>query len=267
MLLYILPSLCHETPVPPGQSINKYLPMKAMLFAAGLGTRLKPFTDNHPKALAVVNGKTLLEHNIRYLQRYGIYDVVVNVHHFADQIEQVLTDNNGFGSNYTISDERDEVLETGGGLKKAASHFSDEEAFVVMNVDVLTNLALDKMIAAHETSGAMATLAVMQRSSSRELLFDDTMQLCGWRNNKTEEQKLVHADRKVTPFAFSGVQVLSPAVLNMPFEGKFSIIDVYLHFATTEKVKGYDHTGGIFLDVGKPESLERAAELFPLSLN
>lgn len=239
--------------------------MNAMLFAAGLGTRLKPFTDKHPKALAEVNGKTLLEHNIRYLQRYGISDVVVNVHHFADQVEQVLADNNGFGSNYTISDERDEVLETGGGLKKAAHHFRAGGAFVVMNVDVLTNLALDKIIAAHEASEAVATLAVMQRSSSRELLFDNHMQLCGWRNNKTNEQKLVHADRMVTPFAFSGIQVLSPAILQMPFEGKFSIIDVYLHFATTEKVKGYDHTGDIFLDVGKPESLAQAAELFPLS--
>lgn len=241
--------------------------MKAMLFAAGLGTRLKPFTDNHPKALAEVNGKTLLEHSIRYLQRYGIHDVVINVHHFADQIITVLEGNNGFGSRYTISDERDEVLETGGGLKKAASYFKGESAFVVMNVDVLTNLPLDEMIAAHQSSGARATLAVMQRNSSRELLFDDAMQLCGWRNNKTDEQKMVHADRKVTPFAFSGIQVLSPAVLNMPFEGKFSIIDVYLHFATTQKVMGYDHTGGVFLDVGKPESLEQAAMLFPLSLN
>lgn len=235
--------------------------MNAMLFAAGLGTRLKPFTDKHPKALAEVSGKTLLEHNIRYLQRYGIKDVVVNVHHFADQIEQALADNNGFGSNYTISDERDEVLETGGGLKKAAHYFRAEGTFVVMNVDVLTNLALDKMIAAHESSEAVATLAVMQRNSSRELLFDNHMQLSGWRNNKTDEQKMVHADRMVRPFAFSGIQVLSPAILQMPFEGKFSIIDLYLHFATTHTVKGYDHTGDIFLDVGKPESLAQAGSL------
>ncbi len=236
--------------------------MKAMLFAAGLGTRLKPFTDKHPKALAEVNGRTLLEHSIRYLQKYGIKDVVVNVHHFADQIEQVLADNNGFGSNYTISDERDEVLETGGGLKKAARYFKDEEAFVVMNVDVLTNLNLDKVIAAHLSSNAIATLAVMQRDSSRHLMFDKDMQLSGWRNNKTEEAKIVHADRAVTPFAFSGIQVLSPTILDMPFDGKFSIIDVYLHFAVTQTVIGYDHTGDIFLDVGKPESIAKAAELF-----
>ena len=236
--------------------------MKAMLFAAGLGTRLKPFTDKHPKALAQVNGKTLLEHTILYLQKFGIKDVVVNVHHFADQIEHVLQENNGFGSHYVISDERDEVLETGGGLKKAAHHFTDEKAFVVMNVDVLTNLQLDKLIDAHTSSNAMATLAVMKRDSLRELLFDSDMKLCGWRNNKTGEVKLPLESEVKEPFAFSGIQVLSPAIFSMPFEGKFSIIDVYLHFASEGVIKGYDHTGDVFLDVGKPESLEMAGKLF-----
>lgn len=232
-----------------------------MIFAAGLGTRLKPFTDKHPKALAEVNGKTLLEHTILYLQKYGIKDIVVNVHHFADQIEKVLADNNGFGSKYAISDERDEVLETGGGLKKSAHHFKDEEAFVVMNVDVVTNLQLDKLIYAHKTSQAIATLAVMQRNSSRHLLFNDYMQLCGWRNNKTEEEKIAFETEVKEPYAFSGIQVLSPQIFNMHFEGKFSIIDVYLHFAQTHIINGYNHTGDVFLDVGKPDSLEKAGEL------
>jgi Nucleoside-diphosphate-sugar pyrophosphorylase involved in lipopolysaccharide biosynthesis/translation initiation factor 2B, gamma/epsilon subunits (eIF-2Bgamma/eIF-2Bepsilon) len=236
--------------------------MKAMIFAAGLGTRLKPFTDHHPKALAEVNGKTLLEHNIRYLQRFGIEDVIVNVHHFADQIEQLINDNSGFGSWVTISDERDVVLETGGGLKKAAPYFDGEEAFVVMNVDVLTNLDLGKMIAAHQQSDAIATLAVMQRTSSRHLLFDSDMTLCGWMNNSTGEQKISRDIADTTPFAFSGVQVLSPAILDMPFDGKFSMIDVYLHFAKTQTIKGYDHTGNVFIDVGKPASLEKAGYLF-----
>lgn len=235
--------------------------MKAMIFAAGLGTRLKPFTDSHPKALAEVNGKTLLEHSICYLQRFGIYDVVVNVHHFADQVINALQQNKGFGSKYAISDEREEVLETGGGLKKAAQHFINEEAFVVMNVDVLTNLQLDKMIEQHKSSNAIATLAVMQRESSRQLLFDADMQLCGWLNNKTDEHKTVRDSTPLKEYAFSGIHVLSPAIFNMPFEGKFSIIDVYLHFAATEKICGFNHTGDVFLDVGKPESLERAAEL------
>lgn len=236
--------------------------MKAMLFAAGLGTRLKPFTDKHPKALAPVNGKPLLEHCIRYLQKYGIKDVVVNVHHFAEQIEQVSTDNNGWGSNITISDERGEVLETGGGLLKAAKHFKDEECFVVINVDVLTNLDLGEMIAAHKGGNNIATLAVMQRASSRHLLFNNDMKLCGWQNNKTGEQKIVHSTPDLKGYAFSGVHVLSPEILDMPFKGKFSIIDVYLHFAKMHNILGYDHTGDVFLDVGKPESLEKAGTLF-----
>lgn len=236
--------------------------MKAMLFAAGLGTRLRPFTDKHPKALAEVNGKTLLEHNIKYLQRFGITNILVNVHHFADQIEDTLTKNKGFGSHITISDERNEVLETGGGLKKAAAHFINEEAFVVMNVDVLTNLNLNKMIELHKASDALATLAVMKRNSSRQLLFDEHMLLCGWANNKTGEQRISREVLSLTPYAFSGIQVLSPAILDMPFSGKFSIIDVYLHFAQNNIIKGYDHTGDTFIDVGKPESIELAAGMF-----
>lgn len=236
--------------------------MKAMLFAAGLGTRLKPFTDKHPKALAVVNGKTLLELNIRYLQRFGIEDVIVNVHHFADQIEQVINDNSGFGSWVTVSDERNEVLETGGGLKKAAPYFEGDEAFVVMNVDVLTNLDLGKMIEAHTASDAMATLAVMQRESSRQLLFDEHLMLCGWTNNNTGEQKIVREVLEMQPLAFSGIQVLSNRMLDIPFKGKFSIIDLYLHHARENIIRGYNHTGNVFIDVGKPESLEKAAYLF-----
>lgn len=233
-----------------------------MLFAAGLGTRLKPFTDKHPKALAEVNGVTLLEHSIKYLQKSGIKDIVVNVHHFADQIERKLIEHDGFGSNVIISDERNEVLETGGGLKKAAKYFKDEECFVVMNVDVLTDLDLTTMIEQHKSSDTIATLAVMQRDSSRHLLFDDNMVLSGWRNNKTGEEKIAREVGNYNGYAFSGVHVLSPEILNMPFEGKFSIIDVYLHFAQTQVLKGYDHTGDVFLDVGKPDSLKKASELF-----
>ncbi|MES2704144.1 MAG: nucleotidyltransferase family protein [Bacteroidota bacterium] len=237
--------------------------MKAMLFAAGLGTRLKPFTDYNPKALAEVNNKTLLEHNLRYLQRFGIYDVIVNVHHFADMIEDVLYENSGFGSNVTISDERSEVLETGGGLLKAAPYFEGEDAFVVMNVDVLTNLDLGRMIAAHEAGDAIATLAVMQRNSSRQFLFDEAMRLCGWMNNNTGERRISRNMDDLRPLAFSGVQVLTPAVFtNHPFTGKFSLVDLYLHHAKEYTLAGYDHSGNIFIDVGKPESLEKAGYLF-----
>lgn len=237
-----------------------------MIFAAGLGTRLKPFTDHHPKALAEVNGKTLLEHSIRFLQKFGIEDVIVNVHHFADQIEEAINDNSGYGSWVTISDEREMVLETGGGLQKAMPYFDGEEDFVVMNVDVLTNLDLGKMIESHQQSDALATLAVMQRNSSRQLLFDEHMILCGWTNTSNGEQKISREVLSLQPFAFSGVQILSKGIFDMPFHGKFSVIDLYLHFAKTQLIKGFDHTGNIFIDVGKPESLEKAAYLFGAEL-
>lgn len=237
--------------------------MKAMIFAAGLGTRLKPFTDHHPKALAEVNDKTLLEHNIRYLQRFGIYEVIVNVHHFASQIEDTLNDNDCFGSEVTISDERAEVLETGGGLMKTADFFAGEEAFVVMNVDILTNLDLGKMIASHFSSPRSATLAVMDRNSSRHFLFDTDLNLCGWKNSKTGETRISRDVAPLRPLAFSGVQVLTPAVFSQNrFSGKFSLVDLYLHLAERHTIKGYDHTGNLLIDVGKPESIEQAGYLF-----
>ena len=237
--------------------------MKAMLFAAGLGTRLKPFTDNAPKALAKVGEKTLLELNILYLQQFGISDVIINVHHFASMIRDVLNENNGFGSNVTISDETDEVLETGGGLKKASWYFESDPAFVVMNVDILTNRDLDKVIATHLSANALGTLAVMKRDTSRYLLFDDEFTLCGWRNNKTNEEKISHPTTSLHPFAFSGIQVLANKIWrDIPFSGKFSLIDLYLHVAKSQIIKGYDHTGDQFIDVGKPESIEKAKLLF-----
>jgi NDP-sugar pyrophosphorylase family protein len=237
--------------------------MKAMIFAAGLGTRLKPFTDNAPKALAEVNGRSLLEHNVRYLQRVGIYEVIINVHHFPQQILEAIEDNDSYGSEITISDETAMLLETGGGLKKAAHFFTGEDAFVVMNVDILSSLDLGKMIEAHTASNALATLAVMQRSSSRQLLFNSDMQLCGWVNNNTGEQRIARPDAGTTPYSFSGIQVVSGKLLqDIPFEGKFSMIDVYLYHAAKNTIKGYDHTGNLFIDVGKPGSIEQAEYLF-----
>lgn len=237
--------------------------MKAMIFAAGLGTRLKPFTDHAPKALAEVNGRSLLEHNVRYLQRVGIYEVIINVHHFPQQIREAIEDNDGYGSEITISDETEALLETGGGLKKAAHFFTGEDAFVVMNVDILSNLDLGKMIEAHTATDTFATLAVMQRSSSRQLMFNSQMQLCGWQNNNTGEQRIARTDAGTTPYSFSGIQVVSGKLLgDIPFEGKFSMIDVYLYHAAKNTVKGYDHTGNLFIDVGKPGSIEQAEYLF-----
>jgi MurNAc alpha-1-phosphate uridylyltransferase len=233
-----------------------------MIFAAGLGTRLKPFTDQHPKALAPVNGKSLLQHNIQYLQRFGIFEVVVNVHHFAEQIEAELTNHNGFGSTVHISDERDAVLETGGGLLHAASFFN-EEHFVVMNVDMLTNLNLQHLIDTHRASDAVANLAVMRRESSRQLLFDQEMQLCAWRNHNDGAMKIARPFDACQEYAFSGIQIVHTDFYKYnALAGKFSIIDAYLLIAQQHTVRGFDHTGDLILDVGKPASLELAAQLF-----
>lgn len=234
-----------------------------MLFAAGLGTRLQPFTQQHPKALAVVNGQTLLERNIRYLQQYGIKEVVVNVHHFADQIIAVIQQNKGWGSTITISDESSAVLETGGGLYHARKLLANGDAIVVMNVDILTNLNLYVMLAQHVALGSAATLAVTQRTSSRYFLFNQRNRLCGWRNQKTGEEKLALLDAPLYPKAFSGIQVLQPQLLqHLPGPGKYSMVDVYLQWTADYPILSFDHTGDDWIDVGTPESLSAAAALY-----
>jgi len=238
--------------------------MKAMILAAGLGTRLKPFTDHHPKALAVVNDKTILQRNVEYLASFGIKDIIINVHHFAEQVIFFVEKNNGFGSNISFSDERDEVLETGGGIKKAARFFEKQnEPFVVMNVDVLTDMNLAAMISLHKTKSPMATLAVSSRQTSRYFLFDEFNLLCGWKNVKTGEQKISRKSSKYIEKAFSGIHVISPEIFSLiKSEGKFSMVDVYLELAKTQAIQAFDHTGSKFIDVGKPESILRAAQIF-----
>ena len=246
--------------------------MRAMILAAGLGTRLKPFTDHHPKALAMVNGKSLLQRNIEYLQQYGIYEVVVNVHHFADQIMDAVQKNKGWGSVVTISDETDEVLETGGGLVRAKNYFIEEERWILMNADILTDLPLDKMIAADEIFEAkaegdlVATLAVTNRTTSRNLIFNTAGTLCGWKNNTTGEEKWANPlkDKSTAvPKAFSGIHIVHQAFFDaVQLSGKFSMIDAYLQLAQHYAIHYYDHSDGILVDVGKPESLEKANSLF-----
>lgn len=236
--------------------------MKAMILAAGLGTRLKPFTDNHPKALAVVNGKTILQRNIEYLASFGIKEIIVNVHHFAEQIKDEIKNNNGFASDVTISDEENEVLETGGGLKKA-SWFFDKGAFVLMNVDVLTDLDLNAMIHQHQTQKPLATLAVTNRKTSRYFLFDELDNLCGWKNEKTSEQKMSKSVKVKSQKAFSGIHVISPGIFSLiKTEGKFSMVDVYLDLAKSHIITAFDHSNSKFIDVGKPESIVKAEEMF-----
>ncbi len=232
-----------------------------MILAAGLGTRLKPFTENHPKALLPINGKTLLQRNVEYLRSFGIHNIIVNVHHFADQIIAAINENNGWGSNVLLSDETADVLETGGGLKKAASFFeSDTEPFVLMNADILTDLDIAAMKINFDTNNVLATLAVTTRQTSRYLLFDENNILCGWLNDKTGEQKGKAGIKK----AFSGIHIISPKIFNHIIEtGKFSMIDLYLRLAVERhRINFYDHSNGKLLDVGKPESVAIAEELF-----
>jgi NDP-sugar pyrophosphorylase family protein len=242
--------------------------MKAIIFAAGLGSRLKPWTDQHPKALAPVNGKSLLERNVLYLQQFGIRELIVNVHHFADQIIQAITDNHGWGSTITISDETDQVLETGGGLQKAGWYFTNETDFVVMNVDILTNLILGDMIAAHQRSACLATLAVTERSTSRYFLFNPKGELCGWRNVQTGEEKPAelasHPDyAALQQKAFSGIHVINSSIFSkMQQQGKFSMVEVYLDLMQNNSIQCFDHSQSKFIDVGKPESVAKAEALF-----
>jgi NDP-sugar pyrophosphorylase family protein len=237
--------------------------MKAMILAAGLGTRFKPWTDNHPKALAVINGKSLLERNILYLQYFGINEVLVNVHHFSEQIKEAIRKNNGWGSRITISDESGLVLETGGGLKKAADYF-DYGSFVLMNVDILTDLDLAGMIFYHEEKKPLATLAVTNRKTSRYFLFDNNDRLSGWRNTKTGEEKISLSRPELIEKAFSGIHVISPEIFPlMHQEGKFSIVDVYLDLAAARPILGFDHSGSKLVDVGRMESVPVAEKLFP----
>lgn len=236
--------------------------MKAMILAAGLGTRFKPWTDRHPKALALVNGKSLLQRNIVYLQSNGINEVLVNVHHFADQIRDSIISNNGWGSHITISDESDEVLETGGGLRKAAPYFN-EGLFILMNVDILTDLDLKSMISFHTGKKPLATLAVTKRKSSRYFLFDKTARLSGWRNIKTGEEKISIPLKNPEEKAFSGIHLISPDIFPLiQRQGKFSIVDVYLELASAFPILGFDHTGSKLVDVGRPESVAVAEKLF-----
>jgi len=237
--------------------------MKAMILAAGLGTRLKPFTDHHPKALAVVNHKTILQRNIEYLISFGVTDLIINVHHFADQIIDHIKENNYFGIRISISDEREEVLETGGGLKKAAWYFDDGKPFILMNADILTNADLGKMIEHHHERRPLATLAVSRRESSRCFLFNKNAQLCGWRNKLTGEEKISRDDEFPMPFSFSGIHIIEPSIFPlMKQDGKFSMVDVYLDLAKENSIMAWDHSGCLLMDVGKPESLLKAEEFF-----
>lgn len=236
---------------------------KAIIFSAGLGTRFKPWTDSHPKALAIVNGKSLLQRNIEYLQQYGIKDVVVNIHHFPQQIIDAIKENKGWGSNVIISDESDEVLETGGGLMKAKHLLQSDKPFISLNVDILTNLDLNKLMAFHQQHKPLVTFGVTDRLSSRVLLFDNDNRLCGWKNLQTGQEKISINKPNLIAKAYSCVVIYEPKIFDLiRQQGKFSIMDSYLDLAAEHSILGYDHSGDHLVDVGRPESVAIAENFF-----
>ncbi|WP_370898793.1 nucleotidyltransferase family protein [Chryseobacterium gossypii] len=236
--------------------------MKALIFAAGKGTRLKPFTDYHPKALAKVNGIPLLERNIHYLKSFGINDFVINIHHFGEQIIDFLRKNNNFNCNIEISDETKELLETGGGLIFARKYLDHGEDFLIMNADILTNLNITALVDYHKKIKDFATLAVSDRESSRKLLFNDNMVLRGWLNVQTGEQRLAEFNKGFKPLAFSGIHCINPVIFNkIKRTGKFSVMEEYLDLMHTEHIHGFVHEN-ILIDVGRPESVAEAEKHF-----
>ncbi len=236
--------------------------MKALIFSAGLGTRLKPLTDTMPKALVLVAGKPLLQHAILRLKDAGVDDIIVNIHHFPDQIIDFVHSNNNFGVKVSFSDERDMLLDTGGGIKKTASFFNDEKPFFAYNVDILSNLDLQAIYKAHLQSKSLATLFVSKRESSRYLLFDDSY-LVGWLNTKTGETK--PEGKIIDPslfscFAFNGIHVISPQIfpLMKDWPERFSIIDFYLSVSQQHNIQKFTFSQCQVLDVGKIDSLSIA---------
>jgi len=239
--------------------------MKAMILAAGLGTRLRPLTDDRPKALVEIAGRTLLEITLARLRAFGIRDVIVNVHHFADQIVEYLKANANFGMRIEVS--REEVLlDTGGGLKKAAWFFHQDSTgdapFLLHNVDVISTIDFAAMVETHKASEALATLAVQKRESSRQLLFDERLQLCGRRAGRHREPEIVCPSARLEPLAFSGVHVISLHLLPMlAEEGIFSIITSYLRLAGQgEKILGFQADQYYWRDLGRVEDLQQAEQ-------
>ncbi len=235
----------------------------AMIFCAGLGTRFKPWTDNHPKALAVINGKSLLQRNIEYLQGFGIKRVIVNVHHFAPQIIEALQQNNGWGSEVIISDEQDVVLETGGGLLKAKDYLIPGESFLTINVDILTTLDITAFYNFHQQNQSLISLAVSDRKTSRCFVFDEYNRLTGWRNLQTGEERMSIPTMGGSNKAFSGISIFNYEFFNyLRLQGKFSLVDAYLSLAKGHLIAGFDHSGDKWVDVGKPETVPVAEALF-----
>ena len=237
--------------------------MKAMVLAAGLGTRLRPLTNDRPKALVSVGGRTMLEITLARLRQFGVTEAIVNTHHFGETIRDYLNANNNFGMRIEVSSE-EELLDTGGGIKRAAWFFLEGEAapFIVHNVDVVSTIDLARMMQFHIEQGALATLAVQSRETSRYLLFDENNLLCGRRAGRDGEPQFARTAHDTQALAFCGVHILSPAILTtITADGAFSIIDAYLHLAAQgETIAAFRADQYRWRDLGRPESVAQAAQ-------
>ncbi len=226
-----------------------------MILAAGLGTRLKPITNNIPKALVEVNGKTLLQFHIERIIEFGITDIVVNVHHFSEKVIEFL-ESKHFDANIIISNEYDLLLDTGGAIRKAYEWLAGDELVLIQNVDIYSNIDYEKMLEQHNLSKALATIAVRARPTTRYLLFNENDELCGWQNTKTGEEIITRSNDKRKQFGFSCVHIISQELLDMlPNENVFSIISTYLELSKHNSIKPYIHNSDYWFDIGTPEKL------------
>ncbi len=238
--------------------------LKAMIFAAGLGTRLKPITDTIPKALLPIGGKTLLEWQLQKLRAAGITEVVINIHHFADQIVRFVAEHDAWGMHILFSDEREQLLETGGGLKKAADLLGTDEPVLVCNVDVLSTIRLEELMAAHRPE-SLATIVVSPRETQRYLLFTPQRRLVGWTNIKTGEVKPAdfhYSPKEVEALAFSGMHVVSPKIFELmrPYPARFPIIDFYIDQCREHEINAFVPCNYRMMDIGKIDTLQEAEQ-------
>jgi NDP-sugar pyrophosphorylase family protein len=242
----------------------KQAKVKALLFAAGLGTRLKEHTQDKPKAMVYLAGKPLIQHAIEHLKKYGITDITINVFHFAEQVISFIEENNYFGINIHISDERDQLLDTGGGLRKAGAFLKGKQPILIYNVDVISNLDLNVLLKYHQEQKALATLVVRSRETSRYLMFDQNLQLAGWKNFSDGETRISRPESfaDAQPLAFSGIHIIQPELLNLIIEeGKFPIMDLYLRLAKDHSIKAFIDQSDLWMDLGKPDQLMAAEKL------
>lgn len=241
-----------------------------MIFAAGIGSRLKPITDTMPKALVPVGGVPMLQRTLLRLKEAGFTDVTINIHHFVQQIIDFLQQNDNFGLDIHISDERDGLLDTGGGILKARPFLEGDEPFLVHNVDILSNIDLRQVYDSHVQSGADATLLVSDRTTTRKLLFDKEMRMQGWLNHSTGEvlpEDFVWMPEQHRELAFEGIHVISPTLFKYlgegtQWQGKFSIIPFYLSVCKQLHLRGYELKDITWFDIGKPETLQKANEYY-----